>query len=154
MKGQTERDIRAARLQQKLRNGATDAERKLWHHLRARQMAGCKFRRQHPFQRFIIDFVCLERKLVIELDGGQHVEAAARDCVRDAFLAAAGFTTLRFWNDDVLLRTADVLEVIFQALRLTDPHPCPRHEGEHRQLTHPHPGPPLEGEGASPLREH
>jgi very-short-patch-repair endonuclease len=142
MKAQTTKDVLASKLQRTLRCHATDAERKLWQGLRRRQLDGCKFRRQHPFERFIVDFVCLERRLVIELDGSQHLDNLASDAARDSFLEKAGFRTLRFWNDDVLRHTSAVLETIFAALR----------------QTHPLPDPPLEGEGADhrppPSRDH
>ena len=132
MKAQTAKDVLNSKLQRTLRCNATDAERKLWQGLCGRQLAGCKFRRQHPFERFIVDFVCLERKLVVEIDGSQHLDSIERDQTRDDSLAQAGFRTLRFWNNDVLSNTSTVLQVILDAL------------GD----THPLPSPPLEGEGA------
>ena len=80
----------------------TDAERQLWLALRGKQMAGYKFRRQHPFDDFILDFVCLDKKLVIEVDGGQHSEQIEANAVRTDKLAKAGFRVLRFWNNEVL----------------------------------------------------
>ncbi|HKV15667.1 MAG TPA: endonuclease domain-containing protein [Reyranella sp.] len=100
-----------------LRRNATDAERLLWHHLRRRQMDGHKFRRQHSIDPFICDFVCLEKQLVVELDGGQHADQMAYDVRRDAFLRSEGFRVLRFWNVDVIARIDDVLRTIFEALR-------------------------------------
>lgn len=111
-----------------LRNDATDAERKLWQRLRGRQLFDCKFRRQHPIAGYIADFVCVEARLVIELDGGQHVEQAEYDAERSRKLAINGYKVLRFWNDDVLLRTELVLEQICRELQ---PHPSPPlHAGE------------------------
>lgn len=136
MKGQTNQSILKPKLQRRLRNAPTDAERFLWQHLRRRQLDGCKFRRQHPFGDYIVDFVCLERKVVVELDGSQHAENVEADAVRTAFLEKGGFRVLRFWNNQVFEETDGVLEVILRGLR--------RACGEH----HPHPGPPLEGEGA------
>jgi very-short-patch-repair endonuclease len=104
------------KLPQELRQHATDAERLLWRHLRDRQMNGCKFRRQHPYENFILDFVSLEARLVIELDGGQHAEATEADIRRDALLRAAGFRVLRFWNNQMLAETDSVLEAIRIAL--------------------------------------
>ena len=101
-----------------LRNTATDAEIRLWHHLRLRRLGGCKFRRQVPLAGYIVDFVCLERKLIVELDDGQHLDLAARDLVRTRKLEAAGYRVLRYWNHEVLLRVADVLEDILRKLEV------------------------------------
>ena len=100
----------------KLRQRSTDAELKLWHFLRNRQFVGHKFRRQHPLPPYIVDFVCLEEKLIVELDGGQHLEQKAHDDKRTAFLQSMGFRVIRFWNDDVLLRTDSVLEEILRMM--------------------------------------
>ena len=100
-----------------LRTDLTDAERHLWYHLRDRRLDGWKFRRQFPVGRFVVDFVCIERKLVVELDGGQHSETTVQDTARTAFLNAAGFRVLRFWNDEVFREGEAVLEVIVRALR-------------------------------------
>jgi very-short-patch-repair endonuclease len=87
-----------------LRKSSTDAERLLWRVLRSRQIAGYKFRRQQPLGEFIVDFVCLEKRLVVEVDGGQHTEAlqAAHDSERSAWLEQQGFSVLRFWDHEVL----------------------------------------------------
>lgn len=82
-------------------------------------MRGCKFRRQHPFGDYILDFVCLEARLVIEVDGGQHDERAADDVIRTAALTQAGFKVLRFWNNQVLCDTEAVKETIWRALQQT-----------------------------------
>ena len=97
-----------------LRRQQTEAEALLWKHLRSRQLLGLKFRRQHPIGPCFADFACIEIGLVIELDGGQHADegAAAQDTARALCMAAAGFTTRRFWNHDVLQQTAAVLETI------------------------------------------
>jgi len=115
MKGQTNRSIIDNRLQQNLRTRLTDAEQTLWRHLRGRQVANCKFRRQHPFLDYVLDFVCLEKRLVVEVDGSQHQDSP-RDEVRDQRLQEAGFRVLRFWNNQVLVETEAVMEVIFRAL--------------------------------------
>lgn len=99
-----------------LRKDMTDAERRLWSRLRRRQMAGFKFRRQHQIGLYICDFACVEAGVAIELDGSQHVDQAAYDLRRDAFLRGAGFRVLRFWNGDVLVRTDEILETIYEAL--------------------------------------
>ena len=85
-----------------LRANSTDAERALWQHLRAYRMRGQKFRRQTPIGLYIADFVCLEARLIIELDGGQHAERSTYERDRTAGLQAQGFRVLRFWNTDVL----------------------------------------------------
>ena len=97
-----------------LRRQQTEAETLLWKHLRSRQLLGLKFRRQHPIGPCFADFACIEIGLVIELDGGQHADegAAAQDTARALCMAAAGFTTRRFWNHEVLQQTAAVLETI------------------------------------------
>ena len=108
--------IRNAR---RLRRDATDAERRLWYFLRNRQLDGHRFRRQVPLGPYIADFACIESRLVVELDGGQHVEAAAVDRLRTLRFERAGFRVLRFWNHDVLQRTAAVLEAIRHALSVS-----------------------------------
>jgi very-short-patch-repair endonuclease len=126
MRGQTNKNILGPALQKRLRKAPTDAERKLWQRLRGKQLDGCKFRRQHPYFDYILDFVCVERRLVVELDGSQHLDQADADHQRDARLAADGYRVLRFWNDDALQRTEDVLEAVFAALRdPLQPHPPP-----------------------------
>ena len=106
-----------------LRQGQTDAEALLWSKLRARQISGLKFRRQHPIGHYFADFACIEIGLVIELDGGQHGEdvAAKRDHQRSSEMAALGFQTLRFWNNDVLLQIEAVLEKIMQFADILTP---------------------------------
>ena len=115
MKGQTNRSIIDNGLQRKLRGDMTDAEKRLWQRLRGRQMAGFKFRRQHPFMDFVLDFVCLETRLVVEVDGSQHQDSL-RDRVRDQRLHEAGFRVLRFWNNQVLEETDAVVDAIWAAL--------------------------------------
>lgn len=107
----------------RLRHDSTEAEHKLWQQLRARRFEGVKFRRQHPLGPYIVDFVCLERRLVIELDGGQHSEAASYDRQRDAWLEGQGFRVLRFWNNEVMQNLEGVLEAIHLALHSPSPHP-------------------------------
>lgn len=101
-----------------LRRSQTDAERHLWRHLRNRGLDGHKFRRQVAIGAYFADFACLERRLVVELDGGQHLEQAARDATRSEVLRESGFTVLRFWNDQVLTETSAVLEEILRYLEL------------------------------------
>ena len=95
-----------------LRKNATRVETILWSQLRAKQFEGLKFRRQQPIDEFIVDFVCFEKKLIIELDGGQHAQAREEDRKRDKSLTEKGYTVLRFWNNEVLENLAGVLEVI------------------------------------------
>jgi very-short-patch-repair endonuclease len=99
-----------------LRKHPTDAENHLWNHLRARRLNGFKFRRERPFGPYVIDFVCLERRIAVELDGSQHAEQLTYDERRDAFIRSYGLRVLRFWNADVLSKTESVLETIAQAL--------------------------------------
>ena len=94
----------------KLRNNLTEAEKKLWYYLRANNL-GEKIRRQQPIGPYFVDFVCLKKYLIIEIDGGQHNESAA-DRIRDNFLTKEGFRVLRFWNNEVLENTEAVLEQI------------------------------------------
>jgi very-short-patch-repair endonuclease len=125
--GQTNRSILAPRLPRRLRHQATDAERELWQHLRGRQLGGCKFRRQHALGDYVVDFVCLERRLIVELDGGQHGDpaTAVRDEQRTAFLRQAGFMVLRYWNDQVFNDMTAVLEDIWRGLGLGSENPSP-----------------------------
>jgi very-short-patch-repair endonuclease len=108
-----------------LRKKSTDAERLLWRPLRRKQFGGMKFRRQQPLGRYIVDLVCLDRKLIIEIDGGQHAEQRKKDAARDAWLRTEGFTVMRFWNHEVLQNIEGVLITI---------------------LNHPPHTPPLKGE--------
>jgi len=89
-----------------------------------RQLAGHRFRKQHPFGEFVVDFVCMERRLAIEIDGGQHAESTARDALRTKSLAAKGYRVLRFWNNEVLQNIEEVKEEIWRALS-TPPPPQP-----------------------------
>ncbi len=98
-----------------LRKQETDAERLIWSYLRAGKMDGLKFRRQQPVGPYIVDFACLDKNIIIEIDGGQHTENI-KDETRDAWLADQGFKILRFWNNDVLKETDAVLESIRLAL--------------------------------------
>ncbi len=100
------------------RERATEVEKRLWLELRDRRLCGAKFRRQYTLGRYILDFVCLERQLVIELDGGQHGEpvGAAADEERTNWLKAQGFRVLRYWNNDVTENLAGVLANIAEAL--------------------------------------
>jgi very-short-patch-repair endonuclease len=94
-----------------MRREPTDAEAAMWRLLRDRRLSAFKFRRQVPFNNYILDFVCFEKHLVIEIDGSQHAESQC-DAAREAALAAEGFQTARYWNNDVLQRPVAVLEDI------------------------------------------
>ncbi|MBC8287242.1 MAG: endonuclease domain-containing protein [Nitrospinae bacterium] len=100
----------------KLRNNATDAEIKLWSALKNRQLGSFKFRRQSPVGKYIVDFICHENCLVIEVDGGQHMESLRKDDERTAWLQSQGYRVIRFWNDQVLKETEVVLEEILRVL--------------------------------------
>jgi len=113
-----------------LRQTMTDAERTLWRHLRNRQLSGLKFRRQHEIDRYIVDFVCTEALLIVELDGGQHADQVNYDERRTQQLEAMGYRVLRFWNNDVLVNIDSVLEVVMEALASPAPHPNPLPAGE------------------------
>jgi very-short-patch-repair endonuclease len=104
-----------------LRKRSTDVEQLLWSRLRAGRFEGMKFRRQHPIGQYIADFVCLERKLIIELDGGQHAlpDEILKDRQRDAWLEKEGYTVIRFWDNEVLANTSGVLEAIRERLHRT-----------------------------------
>jgi very-short-patch-repair endonuclease len=97
-----------------LRAAMTDAELLLWYRLRHHQIHGMRFRRQHPVDPYIIDFACVELRIAIELDGGQHVEQVVEDAVRTARLNALGWKVLRYWNHEVLQQRDDVLEDIWR----------------------------------------
>ena len=117
----------------RLRRTQTDAERKLWTRLRDRQVNGCKFRRQQPIGRFVVDFFCPEHRLVIELDGGQHASQVKADRRRTEFLTKAGYRVLRFWDNDVLTEPASVLLKIADELNHPSPLLSPsRGEGEEK----------------------
>ncbi|TCV80028.1 MULTISPECIES: endonuclease domain-containing protein [Methylomonas] len=107
-----------------LRKNQTDAEKLLWYRLRNRQLAGCKFRRQQVIGPYIADFLCLEPKLIIELDGGQHATQQDQDEQRTRFLESLGYRVLRFWNHDVIRDIESVLETI-RLVVIQFPHPGP-----------------------------
>ena len=108
-------DNRLTPTARRLRRDATDVEARLWQRLRARQIEGAKFRRQEPIGRHVADFICVEARLVVELDGGQHASAHAYDDRRTAFLERRGFRVLRFWNHAVLEGREGVCQVILAA---------------------------------------
>lgn len=109
-----------------LRRNMTDAERVLWNRLKARRLDGLKFRRQEQIGRFIVDFICFERGIVVEADGGQHAVEREKDDERTRWLNSQGFTVLRFWNNDILANTEGVMETIRSACMVApSPPPSP-----------------------------
>ncbi len=108
----------AERRAKELRRKLTEAEALLWFHIRSDIPA--KFRRQEPIGRYICDFVCYRHRLIVELDGGQHLDSE-HDRIRDAWLRSQGFEIIRFWNEDVLHHTDDVLEAIYNAVQTRPP---------------------------------
>ena len=107
----------------RLRRDMTDAEKTMWRLLRARQLAGYKFRRQEPIGRYIVDFACFSPRLVIEIDGGQHADATAYETRRTQFLLDERFQILRFWNNEVLENRDGVCARIVEVLSRSTPHP-------------------------------
>ena len=99
-----------------LRHSPTEAEAKLWRALRAHQASDIHFRRQHAIGIYIVDFCSVRQKLIIELDGGHHLEQEEYDNERTTYLAAKGYRVLRFWNNDVLQNLDAVMRVILEAL--------------------------------------
>ena len=117
-------------LARKLRQQATDAELMLWKYLRAHRMAGYKFRRQVVIEPYIVDFVCLEARLIVEADGGQHLEQAEDDLKRTIFIESLGYTVMRFWNHEILGDIHAVLEKIHASLiDAPSPQPSPGGRG-------------------------
>ena len=113
-----------------LRVNQTDAETRIWSRLRNRGLNNAKFRRQIAIDPYIVDFVCSDHMLIVELDGGQHAEQAQADKERTRFLESKGYRVLRFWNNDVLENTEGVLEVILAELsKRPSPNPLPTGEG-------------------------
>ncbi len=111
----------------RLRKNSTDTEQLLWRHLRDKAIEGFKFRRQQPIGRYVVDFVNLEKKVIVELDGGQH-SLEPGDRIRDEWARAEAYKVLRFWDNQIFGNLEDVLENIRNAL-LT-PHPSPLPQGE------------------------
>ena len=103
-----------------LRQSMTDAEQRLWYRLRAHRLSGASFRRQFPIGRYIVDFVCLDARVIVELDGGQHADSI-KDAARDGWLRSQGSKVLRFWNNDVLSNTNGVVQTIADAVSSVSP---------------------------------
>ncbi|MHA1538640.1 MAG: endonuclease domain-containing protein [Alphaproteobacteria bacterium] len=125
------KEIASAR---RLRKNQTDAEAHIWYRLRARQLGDWKFKRQVPIGKYVVDFVCKEAGLIVEIDGGQHAIDPGKDNKRTANLEENGYQVIRFWNNEVL---GNVEGVLTEILRVLDAHPSPqpsprRGEGEER----------------------
>jgi len=110
-----------------LRNNPTEAEALLWKYLRAKQLEGLKFRRQQPIDGYIVDFVCLKKRIIIEADGGQHSEK--NDLKKDCHLKGQGFKVLRFWNNEILTNIDGVIEEVRRNCQLNLPPPSPPVKG-------------------------
>jgi very-short-patch-repair endonuclease len=118
-------------LARQLRDNCTYAEYTLWNRLRNRQLRGFKFRRQAPRGSYVVDFLCAEAKLIVEVDGGRHSETVLKDNERTAYLDSLGYAVLRFWNNEVMNNIDGVLEVISDALSdRQDPLTPPSPQGE------------------------
>ena len=129
-----------------LRKKSTDAERKLWAHLRAKRLEGYKFRRQEPIGNYVVDFVCFENRVVIEIDGSQHQIEKNKDLKRDRWLKEQGFKVLRVWNNEVLMNIEGVLQVIMERC-LYHPPPTPSHQGRGKPNSLSLDGRGIKGEG-------
>jgi very-short-patch-repair endonuclease len=123
---------RNTKMAKRLRRHQTDAERLLWFRLRDRRLGGWKFKRQVPIGRFVVDFLCADAKLIVEVDGGQHSDSQ-RDAERTTALEAFGYLVVRFWNHDVMRNIDGLLEEILSTLDRhgsEPPHPTPLPYGE------------------------
>jgi very-short-patch-repair endonuclease len=120
-----------------LRKSMSDGERRLWHALRMRQIDGARFRRQHPIGRYIVDFVCLDRRLIVEVDGGHHTrdDQRAHDARRDAWLSAEGYRVLRVPAAEVFANIAGVIDTIWATLQEEPPMPAASHPHQDRHRT-------------------
>jgi very-short-patch-repair endonuclease len=114
--------LEAIRRARRLRSEMTDAERRLWSRLRGQQIRGARFRRQVLIGPYIVDFACLSHRLIIEVDGGQHAQNVSQDEVRTSWLASRGYRVVRYWDNDVLKNTDEVLESIWTSLEIPGPH--------------------------------
>jgi very-short-patch-repair endonuclease len=127
-----------------LRRKMTDAERLLWSVLRNRRFAHFKFRRQVPIGSFIVDFVCFDRRLILELDGGQHKRQAQYDAERTRWLEEQGFRVVRIWNHEFFQDRDAVEELLFRRLHEpgkaeeNSPSPCPLPRGEREECAGDH----------------
>ena len=126
------KDQRRAERARSLRRALTPAELRLWTSIRGRRLGGFKFVRQEPIDRYFVDFVCRERRFIIELDGGQHAESP-EDRQRDRALCALGYRVIRIWNRDVIENLDGVLQRLLSELEKSpSPRPSPRKRGRGR----------------------
>jgi len=102
------------KLAKQFRRKMTDAERVLWSHLRAKRLNNLKFRRQQPIGNYIVDFICFEKKIIIEVDGGQHMENKKTDLKRTQWLNEKGYRVIRFWNNDIMQNISGVYKEIMK----------------------------------------
>ena len=114
----------------RLRRDQTEVEKKLWSLLRNRKLVGWKFRRQQPIGPYIVDFLCPEAGLIVELDGGQHLEQEEYDLKRTKYLESKGYKVVRYWDNMAIARTKDMLEDILTKLGNPHPDPLPDRERE------------------------
>jgi very-short-patch-repair endonuclease len=103
-----------------LRQNQTEAEKVLWRHLRNRELAGYKFRRQVSIGPYVADFVCMKARLIVEIDGGQHANQVLYDQAREGFLRSEGYEIVRYWNTEVLGNLGGVLETLTLTLSLRE----------------------------------
>jgi very-short-patch-repair endonuclease len=108
-------------LARNLRRNQSDVERNLWSRLRRSQLNGVKFRRQQPVGDYIVDFISFEKRLIIEIDGGQHIESTKNDSVRTEYLESQGYRVIRFWNADIMQNLEGVVDKILNTLTFTSP---------------------------------
>jgi very-short-patch-repair endonuclease len=121
----------ANEIARELRRNRTGAERERWSRLRQLKEAGFRFRQQTPIDRFVVDFVCLGKRLIVELDGATHgtTEERRKDAERERYLVSQGFRVMRFWNDDVLNNLDGVMDSIVHELNTPTPTPPCKGEG-------------------------
>ena len=115
-----------------LRREMTDAERVLWREVRAHRFSGFKFKRQEPLGAYVVDFICYEARLIIELDGGQHASQQEADAERTRWLESSGFRVIRFWNNDVLSNITGVMQEIERQMTSFPLSPALSREGRGR----------------------
>ena len=135
-----------------LRQNQTETEKKLWLYLRSRQMVGYKFRRQQPIGPYVVDFCCLKKRLILELDGGQHTSQIEADKRRTQFLEKEGFRVIRFWDNEIFQNREGVLEKIVEFINHPHPALSPQGRGKEKKGSKEEKVPPvlpspLAGEG-------
>jgi len=131
-----ENSSKLTKIAKELRRRSTEAEKALWAKLRNRQLEGGKFRRQQAVGPYIVDFVCFEKMLVIEVDGGQHAVDRESDRRRNSWFASQGFRVMRFWNNEILSNIEGVLQVIRQSVAAPSPNPSHQGRGDVASTSH------------------